>query len=267
MNSPYSMPEMHSHFHYELFYLLEGSRNVFIENKLYVLQKNSVIIYPPFVMHRVSGGPFVRFVIDVYETFFEKDEYFLLKKLAKDCILLLDERTAKHVTEQLEFLHSAQNSSTPEDKALFRISVKALIAQLYQIKHSERMASAIRDFEKPLPLIVSDIILYIDNNLSHAITMKDLMDAFHFSRGYLTNLFKKHLGLSISNFILKQRLNKAKLLLTSTKKSMEEISAECGFDSANYFSLIFKRHVSLSPTRYRRYEQGCVPPAHTHPAL
>ena len=53
------------------------------------------------------------------------------------------------------------------------------------------------------------------------------------------------------------RLNKAKEKLRSDKKrklSMDEVAASCGFSSANYFSLMFKRYIGTAPTTYRKHE-------------
>jgi two-component system response regulator YesN len=48
------------------------------------------------------------------------------------------------------------------------------------------------------------------------------------------------------------RLNEAKHLLLTTRKSLDEIAERCGYASANYFSLIFKRKIGLSPLNYRK---------------
>jgi AraC-like DNA-binding protein len=53
-------------------------------------------------------------------------------------------------------------------------------------------------------------------------------------------------------YILQLRLNKAKSLLQEGKKSIEEIANLCGFSSANYFGLIFKKAVGLSPLNYKK---------------
>ena len=56
------------------------------------------------------------------------------------------------------------------------------------------------------------------------------------------------------DYLLNVRLTKAKELLLSSKKSIGEISEECGFSSANYFGLIFKQKEKLSPANYKKYQ-------------
>ena len=53
-------------------------------------------------------------------------------------------------------------------------------------------------------------------------------------------------------YVSRMRLSKAKLLLRDSNKSIEEIATECGFSSANYFGLIFKKEVGLSPLNYKK---------------
>ena len=54
------------------------------------------------------------------------------------------------------------------------------------------------------------------------------------------------------DFLVDVRLTKAKQMLVSTKKGLEEIAYLNGFSSANYFGLIFKKREGLSPLNYRK---------------
>mgnify|MGYP003319274626 CR=1 FL=1 len=57
---------------------------------------------------------------------------------------------------------------------------------------------------------------------------------------------------TIGEYLLKVRLDNAKFLLLNTNKSIENIAESCGFSSANYFSLMFKRKIGISPLNYRK---------------
>lgn len=54
-SSPWSMTDMHCHKHYELYILLDGERNIFIENDLYKIKNMTIFFIPPFVMHKTEG--------------------------------------------------------------------------------------------------------------------------------------------------------------------------------------------------------------------
>jgi transcriptional regulator GlxA family with amidase domain len=72
------------------------------------------------------------------------------------------------------------------------------------------------------------------------------------SKVSLCKKFKDVMNCSIMEYVMRIRLNKAKGLLRNTNKSIEEVAFECGFSSANYFGLIFKKEIGLSPLNYKK---------------
>ncbi|MBR1968458.1 MAG: helix-turn-helix transcriptional regulator, partial [Clostridia bacterium] len=96
------------------------------------------------------------------------------------------------------------------------------------------------------------IIAYINANYNQPITLKTLSDKFYLSKVSLCKKFKKAMRCSIMDYVSHLRLNKAKSILRSQNKSMEEIAAECGYSSASYFYLTFKKQVGLSPSNYKK---------------
>ena len=57
---------------------------------------------------------------------------------------------------------------------------------------------------------------------------------------------------SIMDYVSRLRLAKAKSLLRDENMSVEDVSIECGYSSANYFGLIFKKEVGVSPLNYKK---------------
>lgn len=67
----------------------------------------------------------------------------------------------------------------------------------------------------------------------------------------LRRLFKNQTGMSITHYLQQLRLSRAKMLLRGTRSPISMISAECGYEDSNYFSLAFKKETNLTPTAYR----------------
>jgi len=105
--------------------------------------------------------------------------------------------------------------------------------------------------EKTAVAIVSD---YIEVNLSQKLSRQLLADAVHFSPGHLTRLFKKELGLSVSEYIAQRRLLRAEALLIQTDISVTEIAEKVGYTSYSAFFSKFKAFTGLSPTEYRSHQ-------------
>lgn len=95
---------------------------------------------------------------------------------------------------------------------------------------------------------------YIDMNYTTKMSIQDLANHVGLDRKYLYSLFKKHLGESPQNYIIKYRVDIAADLLAHTKESVSNIAASVGYDNPFHFSKIFKRMRSISPTEYRQLE-------------
>ena len=60
------------------------------------------------------------------------------------------------------------------------------------------------------------------------------------------------MGCSIITYIQNSKLERACYLLANTIRSVDDISAELGFNARSYFTTVFKNHIGMSPTEYRR---------------
>lgn len=88
---------------------------------------------------------------------------------------------------------------------------------------------------------------YCDSTLS----VTTLADAVGFTVPYLSRLFKAHIGMSPSKYIIELRMRKACAMLDTNVFSISEIASATGYNSPFYFSNEFKRHVGVSPSRYQ----------------
>lgn len=93
---------------------------------------------------------------------------------------------------------------------------------------------------------------YLDNNLHEKITLDDLAERFYINKFYLTRLFREQYGSSVINYLLYQRISRAKELLRFSDCSVEEVGAKCGMPDANYFSRAFKKIEGMSPKAFRK---------------
>lgn len=94
-------------------------------------------------------------------------------------------------------------------------------------------------------------IEYISNNYHEDLSIKKVANKVHLSHTYFSRLFKKELGVSFVEYVTNVRIKRAKWLLGNTNDSIESIAEQVGFNTPNYFSSIFKKHVDASPSEYR----------------
>lgn len=106
---------------------------------------------------------------------------------------------------------------------------------------------AIRDLET-----VEKIRKLIHERFREIISTDSIAKQVDRSESYISSLFSRETGYTVTGYIEKTRVEKAKDLLDLTSMSVKEISFEIGYRDQNYFSRIFKKHVGMSPTFYRQ---------------
>ena len=73
----------------------------------------------------------------------------------------------------------------------------------------------------------------------------------HVSRFYFCKLFKKATGMTLTEYVARVRVEKAKTLLGNPSLRVSEVGYAAGFGSIPHFNSVFKRHVGMPPTEYR----------------
>lgn len=99
--------------------------------------------------------------------------------------------------------------------------------------------------------LTADVFNYIQHHLSEAITAENIAKELYVSRPYLSRKFIAETGESLTDFILKEKVDEAKRLLRYSDKSLTAIGNFLGFSSQGHFSRVFKRYTSLTPGEYR----------------
>jgi len=99
--------------------------------------------------------------------------------------------------------------------------------------------------------IVKKVILTIDGDLSVPLSPGDLAKKQGVSLGYLSTIFKKETGKTISEYIRARRLEYAAYLLRTTNLQIQTVALHCGIMDVQYFSKLFKMEYSKPPTEYR----------------
>lgn len=104
--------------------------------------------------------------------------------------------------------------------------------------------------------LISDIRNYLaDSMQDFDLSLESTADKFNLSAGYLGKLFKSATGENFSHYLINLRLNEAARLLTETAIPAKTICEKIGMTNVTYFSTLFKKHMGLSPIRYREKMQ------------
>ncbi|MFC4812026.1 response regulator transcription factor [Paenibacillus sp. GCM10023250] len=96
------------------------------------------------------------------------------------------------------------------------------------------------------------IIGYIEEHYAGEITLKGLAAYIRMDASYVSDLFKKKTGTTLTRYVQNRRVQAAKMLLAETDRTVSEIGRQVGFENDNYFIKIFKRWCGATPSEYRK---------------
>lgn len=253
-NDEWSMIDLHSHSHYEIYFLQKGNRTFFLSNALYHLSAPVLIIIPPHTLHKTEGSAFERCNLNVSESYLNDFQKHVLSEKALSVIKLnaKQDNELSSIFERMRTTNKRSKHSEAILNSLFSYSILFL-----NDLSSETLSSSVSE-EKAVSPMMLKIIEYLNNNFSQKISLLDISEKFYISKGTLIYNFNKYLKCSPIDYLLSIRIAKAKEFLQRTNKSINEISELCGFSSANYFGLIFKQKEKLSPLSYRKHQKNKV---------
>jgi YesN/AraC family two-component response regulator len=95
-------------------------------------------------------------------------------------------------------------------------------------------------------------LAFIDDHYKENVRLGYIADRVSLSSYYFSRLFKKEVGVNLSQYILHKRLEVAKRMLEETEQSIVDISVSVGFQEHNYFGKIFKKFTGVTPSEYRK---------------
>jgi AraC family transcriptional regulator len=106
---------------------------------------------------------------------------------------------------------------------------------------------------------MSRLVDFIEAHLERNLSVLKLSEVACLSPYHCGRMFKRSMGCSLHQYVTTRRIERAKSLLRSTTSSLSEIALSIGFQDQSQFTTAFKRHLRLTPGRYR-YGLGIEPP-------
>ncbi|MCL6456370.1 MAG: response regulator [Gorillibacterium sp.] len=101
--------------------------------------------------------------------------------------------------------------------------------------------------------LIRKIACFIEDKIQENWTVKQLSVQFNLNASYLSVLFKKEMGKTISDYVQETRINLAKKLLQDPNIRVYEVADQVGIQTAAYFTYLFKKIVGCTPQEYRDY--------------
>lgn len=262
VNVPQVYPELYCTYDHRLFYISSGKLMVEFSDQIITLNENDLLTIPPATPYHLvffenqsfeyyvinfdfdSGKAFTTVKPPLPVDRFEKKDIFSEESIypfTDKYILHNSESLLSIISEILNEHHPLEEYATYTTSAL----VKYLLMKI--IKHSKK-----ENLNTKSRALIKEIKDYIAENSNDNISNISIADAFGYHPYYLNTLFSKSEGITLHKYILETRMKKAKELMLSTEKSIAQISDECGFSCASYFSECFMKSYGITPTQFRQ---------------
>lgn len=253
--APSEMKEVHYHHHYEIYYLLSGQQNYFINGFNYEIQKGNVVTIRPGQMHKTSYGfKGTRVIINFNDLFLKKymspSAIKLLLSFFDKIIIAPDADSAKNILNLFDKLSIVIKNKQDDEVFL-------LLIELFTILN--KAPSANKEQKKKNTPILSSCIKYIQENYSTITGLDEAAKVLYVSKYYICKLFSKHLQTTFNDYLLQVKLKNAESQLRSTDHTISEIATSCGFGSATYFCQVFNKNFGISPLKYRELLHNTPP--------
>ena len=239
----------HTHNHVELFYIIGGQGQFRIEDQLYPVNTNHLVIINPNVAHTevsLNAQPLEYIVlgIDGIELSISDNSD------GKFCIL--DHFESVEVSTCLRNILREMELKQTGYEDICQAYMEILIIRLMrstglsvpaepQGSVSHRPCAAVRR--------------YIDLHFKESLTLDSLAEEAHMNNFHLSHTFKQEYGVSPISYMISRRIDESKYLLAETDLSMSQIAQLLGFSSLSYFSQVFRRTQMMSPMEYRQSTQ------------
>lgn len=252
----------HFHNEYEIFYILEGKRLFFFNNRNFVAQKGDLILVDTNLIHMTKSTTeddtgHNRIILYVtQQKMQELDEKYPTLQLVR---FFHEHYGVYHLTpvqqEQFMNLYYLFKQEYKEKKRNYKQMIELAMTSYFL-----QLGRALDFRSQQISYLTSDgkythvyeIADYLSQNSSKSITLDDLASEFFLSKYYICRVFKEVTGYTVSEYINIHRIQSAKRYLEETDYTIAEIAELVGYGSMAHFEKTFKTYMTISPLKYRK---------------
>lgn len=239
----------HTHSYTELFYTVGGKGQYQIEDTLYPVKPNDLVIIHPDVVHTevsYNANPLEYIVlgIDGLELTDGRDNGHF-------CILKCPD--SSDILGCLRSILWEMEGRKPGCEEVCQALMEILIIRLMR---NTDLAASVSPHTVRGSNQCAAIRRYLDTHFKESLNLDLLAREAHINKYYLAHIFKEEYGLSPINYLISRRIDESRYLLRETNMSVSQIARVLGFSSASYFSQSFRRAEGISPIEYRKKQSG-----------
>ncbi|MBB3111489.1 AraC-like DNA-binding protein [Paenibacillus phyllosphaerae] len=252
------MPVSHFHSTYEIFYLMSGQREFFIQDRTIVVNEGDMVIVSPNILHRTTDAARTeheRFIVNIHPSSMAmapgNGQDVLLPLLSEAYVIV---RSTLHERQIIDELVRTIQQEIREQKQGFEFYALTLAQQLLIrcCRHAGQGSAEPLVAPSPMHERISEIVRYINNHYMEELSLQRIADHFFVSPYYLSRTFKEATGFTFVEYLNSVRIKEAKQLLEHSSMKVGSIARKVGFGSVTHFGRVFKEITGYVPLHYRK---------------
>jgi len=242
---------------YEFIVMTDGELYIADDKRQYVVKNGEYLIMPPTLKqygYKPSKCTFYwthfTYPNELISPRCSMSEHDILNNIHKNQNMILPvQNTIPRIDRIIVLLKQLQDSDRKYgSKMLNSLNITAALMELHsQLYLSNGRVSLKGDHVQ----LYTDIVDYISWRIRENFKVSEIAEYFGYNEKYITTFFKKASGVSLKTYILNQKMDMAKALLSDTNKPISQIGYEIGFSDNHNFSSAFKKITGQSPSDYR----------------
>lgn len=242
------MPYIHRHTYLEIYILEYGERIVTINDKEYSVSAYQATFFPSNIPHKSKGtSAFGGICISFEESYINR---YLTKTALRELLKCFEQPIAILTEDEFAKIKEISDSFIPFKKNNYikLINLLDILNTACRRIQPQDIATLPNDTESKSQLIFK----YIDDNYRTIKSSEEVCELFNVSQSYFFKCFKSKHGISPRQYINNLKLrNACQLLIYRHDRNAKKISADCGFESYEYFMRLFKKKLGCTPIEYR----------------
>lgn len=183
--------------------------------------------------------------------------------LPKGLLGQLDDRRGNHVSEPFGNYDNAelaalvrmlaQEISTPGFASDLIVDGLLCAINVLMIRRSTGVSPDVTDRIHISPVRLARVMEYIEHSAMRKVTLAELADIANLSAYHFSRVFKRQTGMTPYQAVTVKRMELSRRLLASGEKTIAEVAIECGFSTHAHFTTAFRKHMGMTPRRYRHW--------------
>ena len=262
IDSPIST--MHAHKAHEIYYLEQGDVTYTVSDRVYKVEEGSIAVINAYVLHKVDIKPtkdYIRYVLEVPVNIIPTinginplNRFFNMNNFIN--IIPKENVESSNALSILKRMESEYDSSDNYANHILDSNTILYVTEIAKIfdKQQNFEYNYYTKTDKNSRTI-NEVIKYINNNIGNKLSVDIISQEINYSRSYVQHIFKKLIGVSLSEYILIQKMQTANYLLENGMM-LKEVAVQVGYKYYPTFFAAYKKFFGYSPKERKKNKKN-----------